>query len=319
MSVVFSRRLNYMTHHEITRSALGNDTDGEIALGSDSRPTWMSLVYPFLPLELANKISDYSNQISFQSLAKFRNAISTLAFAVDEEGKARAHHVVSDVAGADPHRPISRCRSSASCSPMPSARPTALPRPTRSRPIPISIAPKVGTGHSRCNPLCHDRCRQVSSSVSETRIEIAAPDSEDACWCLEAYFRELSARVDGGFDPAKTTSVSTEDMTPPVGYFLIARMGGKPVGCAVLRVRDGAIGEIKRMWVDASVRRSGVGRRLIATLETMGRNLHLRALRLDTNGALKEAHALYRKCGFIEVAPFNDEPYAHHWFEKPLA
>ena len=87
VSVFLSRRLNFMTHHEITRSAFGNDTEGEIALGSDSRPAWMSLEYPFLPLELAGTISDYSNQISFQSLAKFRNAISTLAFAVDDEGK----------------------------------------------------------------------------------------------------------------------------------------------------------------------------------------------------------------------------------------
>ncbi len=86
VSVFLSRRLNFMTRHEITRSALGNDTEGEIALGADSRPPWMSLAYPFLPSELAAKISDYSNQISFQSLAKFRNAISTLAFSVDEEG-----------------------------------------------------------------------------------------------------------------------------------------------------------------------------------------------------------------------------------------
>jgi hypothetical protein len=81
-----SRILNRMTHSEITRSALGNDTEGETVVGSDSRPTWMSSGYPFLPLEIGNKISDYSNQASFQALAKFRNAISTLAFSVDEEG-----------------------------------------------------------------------------------------------------------------------------------------------------------------------------------------------------------------------------------------
>ncbi len=87
VSRAMSRRLNVLTHHEITRTALGNDTDGEIALGSDSRPAWMSLAYPYLPIELATKISDYSNEISFKSLAKFRNAISTLAFATDDEGK----------------------------------------------------------------------------------------------------------------------------------------------------------------------------------------------------------------------------------------
>ena len=83
-----SRGLNKLTRHEITRSALGNDTDGEIALGADSRPAWLSLVYPFLPGEVGNKITEHSNQISFQSIAKFRNAISTLAFADTEESKA---------------------------------------------------------------------------------------------------------------------------------------------------------------------------------------------------------------------------------------
>jgi hypothetical protein len=27
---------------------------------------------------------------------------------------------------------------------------------------------------------------------------------------------------------------------------------------------------------------------------------------------------LYRTAGYREVTPFNDEPYAHHWFEKTL-
>ena len=27
---------------------------------------------------------------------------------------------------------------------------------------------------------------------------------------------------------------------------------------------------------------------------------------------------MYRAAGYDEVAPFNDEPYAHHWFEKRL-
>jgi hypothetical protein len=42
-------------------------------------------------------------------------------------------------------------------------------------------------------------------------------------------------------------------------------------------------------------------------------------VRLDTNGALSEAIALYRSAGYREVSPFNDEPYAHHWFQKELA
>jgi hypothetical protein len=41
-------------------------------------------------------------------------------------------------------------------------------------------------------------------------------------------------------------------------------------------------------------------------------------LRLETNGSLAEAISLYRTSGYREVDAFNDEPYAHHWFEKTL-
>ena len=34
---------------------------------------------------------------------------------------------------------------------------------------------------------------------------------------------------------------------------------------------------------------------------------------------LGEAQQLYRSSGYVEVEPFNDEPYAHHWFTKSLA
>jgi hypothetical protein len=46
---------------------------------------------------------------------------------------------------------------------------------------------------------------------------------------------------------------------------------------------------------------------------------HAPVARLDTNGALTEAIAMYRAGGWTEIAPFNDNPYAEHWFEKELA
>ena len=45
---------------------------------------------------------------------------------------------------------------------------------------------------------------------------------------------------------------------------------------------------------------------------------HAPAVQLETNQVLGEAIALYRSAGYREVAAFNDEPYAHHWFEKAI-
>ena len=73
------------------------------------------------------------------------------------------------------------------------------------------------------------------------------------------------------------------------------------------------------MWVDPNSRGRGVGRRLLERLEALARESGVRTVRLETNRALGEAIGLYRRSGFAEVAPFNDEPYAHHWFEKALS
>jgi ribosomal protein S18 acetylase RimI-like enzyme len=62
----------------------------------------------------------------------------------------------------------------------------------------------------------------------------------------------------------------------------------------------------------------GIGRRLLSSLETLARRRALPVLRLETNKTLVEAQALYKSVGYQEVPPFNDEPYAHHWFEKKL-
>ena len=152
--------------------------------------------------------------------------------------------------------------------------------------------------------------------ASAVQIKAEAPDSVDARFCLEAYFRELAGRFKAGFDPAKSISANADELTPPAGAFVVARLGGQPIGCGALKVTDRNVGEIKRMWVCADVRGLGVGRRILESLEMLAREFGLRTLRLETNRALKEARALYRRCGYIEVEPFNDEPYAHYWFEK---
>ena len=73
------------------------------------------------------------------------------------------------------------------------------------------------------------------------------------------------------------------------------------------------------MWIAPAARGLTLGRRLLQELERHAREAGVIVLRLETNRALTEAIALYRRSGYVEVDAFNDEPYAHHWFEKRLA
>jgi DNA-binding MarR family transcriptional regulator/GNAT superfamily N-acetyltransferase len=159
---------------------------------------------------------------------------------------------------------------------------------------------------------------EVERLLRTASVEVAAeaPVSADARRCLEAYFSELAARFEGGFDVAKHDAARVDDMAPPSGLFVIARLDGDAVGCGGLKRSDKTTGEIKRVWTAPSARGIGVARRVLRTLEAAARGMGLTTLRLDTNRALTEAHALYRKEGFREIARFNDNPYADHWFEK---
>ncbi|MBA2280600.1 MAG: MarR family transcriptional regulator [Acidimicrobiia bacterium] len=149
-------------------------------------------------------------------------------------------------------------------------------------------------------------------------LDTVDPAHRDAQHCLHEYYAELDRRFDRGFDPAQALPIDLDEMRPPEGAFVVARLHGEPVGCGALKFRGAAPVEIKRLWVAASVRGLGVGKRLLADLEGRAAELGHRLLRLNTNRTLVEAIALYQAAGYREVPAFNDEPYAHHWFEKRL-
>lgn len=150
------------------------------------------------------------------------------------------------------------------------------------------------------------------------RIERIDPASPEARWCVARYFEELDARFEEGFDPGASIAAENAELVPPLGAFLVAGVDGQPVGCGAVKRVEPGIGSIKRMWVDGSMRGLGLGRRILAALEREARDLGFATVRLETNRALVEAIRLYRSAGYREVAPFNEDPYAQHWFEKTL-
>lgn len=155
--------------------------------------------------------------------------------------------------------------------------------------------------------------------ASMVSFAIEDPTTPDARWCIEHYFSELNARFEAGFDPSRSISADARELTPPAGALLIARVRGRPVGCGALKFHPGAPAELKRMWVAPEARGLGLGRQLLRESERHARDAGVEILRLETNRALTEAIELYRRSGYREVEAFSVEPYAHHWFEKPLS
>ncbi|HTU96149.1 MAG TPA: helix-turn-helix domain-containing GNAT family N-acetyltransferase [Solirubrobacteraceae bacterium] len=158
--------------------------------------------------------------------------------------------------------------------------------------------------------------RLITASLVETRI--VDPEHADARRCLRAYYAELGRRSDRPFDPRSGSTAEPHEVRAPAGAFLVAYLGGEPIGCGAVKHLPGGPTDIKRMWVAESARGLGIGRRLLRELEQLARDSGAEEARLETNAALVEAIALYRFAGYAEVPAFNDEPYAEHWFAKPL-
>ncbi len=156
-------------------------------------------------------------------------------------------------------------------------------------------------------------------TASLVDIDVVDPATPDAQYCVREYFAELARRFPTGFDPALSISAELDELRPPSGMFLLATLRAEPVGCGALKLHGEEPAELKRMWVAESARGLGLGRRLLGELERHAAASGVATVRLETNKSLTEAIALYRSAGYREVEAFNDEPYAHHWFEKQLA
>jgi putative acetyltransferase len=97
---------------------------------------------------------------------------------------------------------------------------------------------------------------------------------------------------------------------PPRGELLIAISNDDAVGCIALRqFRDEAeVCEMKRPFVRAKYRGTGLGRRLALAIIERGRELGYKKMRLDTLPQQVEAHRLYESLGFYDVEPYSDFP-----------
>ncbi|MBV9201304.1 MAG: MarR family transcriptional regulator, partial [Alphaproteobacteria bacterium] len=159
-------------------------------------------------------------------------------------------------------------------------------------------------------PLSADERERLLAAMTEIErliraasieIRVVSPQSAAVRRCLAAYFRELAARFESGFNSGEGDPAPEEEMTPPNGFFVVARIDGRAVGCGGLRRIGKRVGEIKRMWTAPEARGQGVARRMLHELEALARDAGIEMLRLDTNRVLVEAQAMYRREGYREI------------------
>lgn len=117
---------------------------------------------------------------------------------------------------------------------------------------------------------------------------------------MDLAFQEIDAELAG----------LPGDYVPPRGALLVADEGGQVIGMIGLRPSDGAICEMKRLFVRPQSRGRGLAKQLIARVLDEARTLGYSEIRLDTLPMMGDAQGLYLSLGFRDIPPYYDTPIA---------
>lgn len=106
---------------------------------------------------------------------------------------------------------------------------------------------------------------------------------------------------------------------PDGTLFLIYSQENQPIGCVGIRKLDDSICELKRMYLKASFRGKGIGKRMMEESIKAARKMGYEKIRLDTLATMTPAIKLYKKYDFHEIAPYRFNPIEGAiYFEKAL-
>jgi ribosomal protein S18 acetylase RimI-like enzyme len=137
---------------------------------------------------------------------------------------------------------------------------------------------------------------ETAAGVAEVRrLFVEYGESLGFSLCFQSFDAELAA-LPG-------------DYAPPSGRLLLAESDDKPAGCVALHRLEDGVCEMKRLYVRPAFRGKKIGLALASAVIAEARGIGYTRMRLDTIAAsMKEAVAMYRALGFVEIPPYRPNP-----------
>jgi GNAT superfamily N-acetyltransferase len=154
--------------------------------------------------------------------------------------------------------------------------------------------------------------------VNDLRFEQTDPEVLPASQLLAEMRVELNDVYDS-FNRLDNPPLVPDELRGPDGAYLVGYEDAEAVAGGGVRRLDDGVAEIKRMFVRPAARSRGVARALLEALEQTARELGHERIRLDTGPKQVHGLALYRSAGYVDVPPYNDNPFACFWGEKVLS
>ena len=97
---------------------------------------------------------------------------------------------------------------------------------------------------------------------------------------------------------------------PKGELYVVRSVAGEALGCIAFRPIDDTTCEIKRLYVAMDWRGQKLGARLVSECLNGARTAGYARAVLDTAEWMKDAQALYERNGFVDIAPYYDNPEA---------
>ena len=139
--------------------------------------------------------------------------------------------------------------------------------------------------------------------MSEPGISIGPEDPRHSD--IRRLIAESDAYMQGLYPSESNHLVDADALATPDTLFLVARRNGELLGTIAFRIIAPGHAEMKRMFVRAEARGSGLGRRLLEALEDAARQRNVDRISLETGIKQPEAIGLYRASGYQDCSPFG--------------